>query len=292
MGSMPSLHPDDPLSRWRESLAAWAIPEHILAAAPESPWLLPTDLFARRADQQVERPAGVALQRAAEALPPRGVVLDVGAGAGAASLPLAAGALIAVDQHQDMLAELAIRAARRGLDLTTIVGRWPDVASRAHRADVVVCSHVLYNVPDLGPFVLALHEHARRRVVLEITAHHPLSGLNPLWRRFHGIERPEHPTWEDARSAIRALGIDPRCEVYPRPTASSAASFEALIEVTRIRLCLPPSRDAEVAAALIEGGADSTNPETWSVGEATLVALWWDAASQDVPSARKQGPAS
>jgi SAM-dependent methyltransferase len=267
----------DPLGYWRDALAAWAIPEHILAAAPESPWLLPKDLFARRADAQVERPSGVALERAAEALPAAGVVLDVGAGVGAASLPLAAaGTLIAVDQDPNLLAELASRAARRALEMTCVVGRWPDVASRVGRADVVVSSHVLYNVPDIGPFVLALHEHARSRVVLEITARHPLSGLNPLWRRFHGVERPERPTWEDALAAIRTVGIEPRTEVYRRSPVAPAVSFEALVRMTRVRLCLPPAREAEVAAVLIAGGADSTNPATWSLADPDLVAFWWD----------------
>lgn len=267
----------DPLGRWRDALAAWAIPEHILAAAPESPWLLPLELFARRADAQVERPSGVALVRAAEALPAGGVVLDVGAGAGAASLPLtAAGTLIAVDEDPRMLAELMSRAARRGLAMTSIAGRWPDVASRAPGADVVVSSNVLYNVPDIGPFVVALHEHARRRVVLEITARHPLSGLNPLWRAFHGVERPDRPTWEDAASAIHAIGIELRAEVYPRPAAALATSFEALVTMTRIRLCLPSTRDREVAAALVERGGDPANPATWTSADPDLVALWWD----------------
>jgi hypothetical protein len=264
----------DPLDSWREALAAWAIPEHILAAAPESPWLLPRELFARRADAQVERPSGVALERAAEALPAAGSVLDVGAGAGAASLPLtAATTLIAVDENPDLLAELQVRAARRGLDTMAIIGRWPDVAARVPGADVVVCSHVLYNVPDIGPFVMALHEHARRRVVLEITARHPLSGLNPLWQRFHGLERPVRPTWEDASAAIRAVGIEPRAEVYRRPTeAGPAISFPALVRMTRVRLCLPPTREAEVAAAIVERGADTT----WASNDPEVVALWWD----------------
>src|SRR2546430_4648282 len=36
--------------RWRDDLAAWAIPQPILDAAPESPWHFPVELFARRAD--------------------------------------------------------------------------------------------------------------------------------------------------------------------------------------------------------------------------------------------------
>src|SRR2546430_2930411 len=75
--------------RWREDLAAWAIPQHILDAAPESPWHFPVELFARRADAAQSRMTASTL-RALEALPMDGSVLDVGCGAGAASLPLAA----------------------------------------------------------------------------------------------------------------------------------------------------------------------------------------------------------
>jgi SAM-dependent methyltransferase len=268
----------DPLARWRDDLASWAIPPHILEAAPETPWQHPRDLFARRADAQVERREGLALARSGEALPAGGSVLDVGAGAGAASLPLrAAGSLIAVDQDPDMLAALRERAEARSLPVTVVEGRWPDVADRTPAADVVTCNNVLYNVPDLGPFVQALHEHARRRVVVELTPRHPVSGLNPLWRRFHGIERPERPTWEDAAACLRSLGIEPRAERYPRPPGTAhMASFEAAVRATRIRLCLPADREPEVAAALVEGGADPSDPETWSTGSGELVVLWWD----------------
>jgi hypothetical protein len=35
---------------WRDELRRWAIPPQIIAAAPESPWGFPTELFARRAE--------------------------------------------------------------------------------------------------------------------------------------------------------------------------------------------------------------------------------------------------
>ena len=44
------------LDRWRKQLDGWAIPEEILAAAPESPWGFPVGLFrsrARRAAQEL-----------------------------------------------------------------------------------------------------------------------------------------------------------------------------------------------------------------------------------------------
>ena len=84
MGPLPEL-----LNRWREDLAAWAIPDHIAAGAAESPWVLPRQVFARRADRLRRAPGGPSFERAWEALEPAGSVLDVGAGAGAACLPLA-----------------------------------------------------------------------------------------------------------------------------------------------------------------------------------------------------------
>jgi precorrin-6B methylase 2 len=253
----------DPLDAWREALASWAIPDHILAAADESPWLLPPELFARRADAQIERPTGGALARAAEALPPAGTVLDVGAGAGAASLPLTAAArLIAVDERPDMLSELEVRAARRGLVTVAIVGRWPDVATQAPPADVVVSSHVLYNVPDIGPFLVALHEHARRRVVVEITARHPLTELNPLWRRFHDIERPERPN-----PVSRPIGARP---APPRRRASSRWSgrrgFVSASPPSWSRRWRPHSSSAASTGRMLPRGPAATTTSSPSGG--------------------------
>ena len=74
-------------TRWREELQEWAIPAHIIEAAPESPWGFPPELFARRAELAKSEVPFSGL-RALEALPVHGAVLDVGCGAGAASAPL------------------------------------------------------------------------------------------------------------------------------------------------------------------------------------------------------------
>ncbi|HEY3733448.1 MAG TPA: hypothetical protein VGL63_06005 [Streptosporangiaceae bacterium] len=73
------------LDRWRSDLAAWAIPEHISAAVADTPWVLPRQVFARRADRLSLAPAGPSYDRAWAALAPPCRVLDLGAGPGAAS---------------------------------------------------------------------------------------------------------------------------------------------------------------------------------------------------------------
>src|SRR5262249_61442243 len=92
------------------------ITEHMLAQGVESPWQSSARIFARRADDQLPMPSGPSYERALEALPAGGSVLDIGSGAGAASLPLGAraGRLVAVDPEQAMLDAYGERAARFG----------------------------------------------------------------------------------------------------------------------------------------------------------------------------------
>ncbi|HEV2783512.1 MAG TPA: methyltransferase domain-containing protein [Actinophytocola sp.] len=262
---------------WADDLAAWRIPERILTAVDESPWVLPDEVFARRADRQLAHPGGPSHARAIAVLPNRGSVIDVGAGGGAASLPLAPAMtrLTAIDANRSLLADLARRAAPLCLELATVHGRWPDVADRVPDADLVVCHHVLYDVADLAPFLLALTGHARRRVVVEITARHPLTALNPFWQEFHGLPRPTGPTADDVLGLLRSLGLDAKSERWTRPAVAEYKSFSTLVDVTRRRLCLPPNRAADVAAALHRHGITERKPPDLGSSGERLVTIWW-----------------
>jgi SAM-dependent methyltransferase len=265
------------LDAWRTELAAWAIPEHISAAVADSPWVLPRQVFARRADRVQTTPSGPSFERAWAALDPPGSVLDVGAGAGAACLPLLprATGLTAVDSDAGMLDLLAERAAAQGVTARRVTGSWPEAADGLPAADVVTCHHVLYNVPRLAPFVAALTGHARRLVVAEVTATHPLVTLNELWLKFHGLARPEGPTADDLLRILDAMGLQPGHERWRRPGGADYGSFEELTDVTRRRLCLPPERAGEVAAALVEVGADPRRPADFGSSGREVVTIWW-----------------
>ena len=244
------------LARWREQLEGWAIPEEILAAAPESPWGCPVGLFRSRARRAGSRPVTPSNREAARFLPAGGTVLDVGAGGGAASLPLAgvAGQLVAVDESPAMVAAFLAAAEAAGVAAEGVEGRWPEVAGRVSPADVVVCHHVLYNVADLAPFADALTGHARRRMVAELTDRHPLAGLGPLWRRFHGLERPTGPGADEAMAALEALGLRVARQDWESQDRFGFDDLDELVAFTRRRLCLPAARDPEVAAALLDEG--------------------------------------
>ena len=272
---------DELLDKWRAELAAWAIPEHIAAAVADSPWVLPRQVFARRADRLMAKPAGPSYERAREALEPAGTVLDVGSGAGAACLPLAplATMITAVDTDQDMLDLLADRAARIGLDLRTVRGGWPEVAAQAAPADVVTCHHVVYNVPEIWEFLTALTRHAHRRVLVELTAAHPLTSLNPLWLRFHGLRRPDGPTAADLVAILAEAGVPAGHTEWSRPAEADYAGFAELVDVTRRRLCLPADRASEVEAALLDLGSQPERPGDLGSSGRDVVTIWWEGTA-------------
>ena len=274
------------LARWRGDLAAWAIPDHILAAVRESPWVLPSQVFARRADHLSAEPAGPSFERAWAALDPPGSVLDIGSGAGAACLPLLprTTALLAVDADDGMLRLLADRTSARGVTASCVTGRWPQVAAQVPSADVVTCHHVLYNVPDLEPFVAALTARAGRLVVVEITNVHPLTSLNELWLRFHGLARPGGPTGDDVLAILTAMGLAVGHERWSRPARAEYASFAELIDVTRRRLCLPSGRAADVADALIQSGVDPSHPQDLGSSGRDVLTIWWSGAARSASS--------
>jgi precorrin-6B methylase 2 len=267
--------------RWRDALRAWAIPEEVLAAAPESPYGFPAESFRRRAERAAEADPTPTTMRALEALPERGVVLDVGVGSGATSLPLAARAsrIVGVDESEGMLASFSAAVAASKVDAVAVKGSWPEIAPEVGRADVVVSGHVLYNVQDLPPFVGELTAHARHRVVVELTERHPLAWMHDLWRRFHDLPRPDGPTADDAEAVLREMGIVvQRLDRVVEATAGGFERREDAIALTRRRLCLTPDRDPEVAEAL--GDRLMQLDGLWSAGPQaqSIVTQWWDGA--------------
>lgn len=252
--------------RWRDELAAWAIPEPILAASPESPWSFPVELFrvAARAPD-LDTPSR---RRALESLPPDGVVLDVGCGGGTAALALVppAGRLVGVDPSAELLTEFATAAEQAGISHEEVLGMWPEAAGDVPVTDVVVCHHVIYNVPDLAAFAQALTSRARHRVVLELTERHPMTSTSRLWKHFHGLDRPTGPDAGLAAAALAEAGLPANLERFSRP--ARPVPREVMVAATRRRLCLPTERDAEVDRELGPG---------LDFGDREMACLWWNA---------------
>ena len=168
MATYSRLMTGDVFGKWRNDLQAWAIPEPILAQAPESPWIHPVENFTPRGDLHVGVPSRL---RALEALPAGGSVLDVGCGGGRSSIPLVppANELIGVDRSGAMLDAFVDAARIAGVARRTVHGAWPDVAGHTPHADVVICHHVLY---DVGGVCGLCHHYLCSHLMLQLRLHH------------------------------------------------------------------------------------------------------------------------
>jgi SAM-dependent methyltransferase len=259
--------------RWSEQLARWGIPEEILAKAPTSPWAHEVATFT--VDDTVDR-QGMSARIAREVLPPRGgVVLDVGCGGGRSSAVLVppAETLIGVDENATMLTTFVGAARSWDVDARAVHGRWPEVAPQTPVADVVVCSHVFFNVADAVPFAVALTEHARLAVVVEMTVRHPMSAWNPAWKHFWGIDRPTGPTDADLIAVLHEAQLDPEIwHSHRTPLSRHSSDSSTLLPAARRRLCLGPERDDELAEYLARNPIDFVD---------TVVTLRWPGTATD-----------
>jgi SAM-dependent methyltransferase len=91
----------------------------------------------------------------------RKTLIDVGAGTGRHAVPLAA----RLDWVTAVEPSDAMRALIPPLDnLTVVASSWED--AEVAPADLVICSHVLYAVPEPVPFIEKLEKAARERVFI------------------------------------------------------------------------------------------------------------------------------
>ena len=251
-------------NRWRSALKEWAIPEIILAQAPEDPWIHPPVLF------QIPEVISDSIShlRAREALPLGGSILDIGCGGGIAAFAVTppAAHVIGVDHQPEMLTMFSANARDRGVTSEVFAGFWPAIADQVPVADVATAHHVVYNVSPIEDFLLEMSRHARKRVVLEAPQRHPLANSSALWKHFWQLDRSVDPTPEDLVAVLTELGFAANLELWSGPMRSES-SIEQLAHYSRIRLCLPTEREGEVLEYL------RTQPSQESRALATI---WWD----------------
>lgn len=263
----PSPEVSAAVEQWTEELLGWALPEEILEAAPANPYAFPADVIRTATRDPRQTPTGAAIT---DVLAPGATILDVGCGAGRISAPFTDTYRVIGVEPRPNLAEVA---AERGVEV--LQGRWPDIAQQAGDAPVVLCTHVLYDVPDPAPFLTALHSAATRRVVLEVTRRHPWHRTTRFFKHFHDLDRPSGPTSELLSQVVsEVVGVTPQTREWMRP-GPTYDDLGAVVAHYRQMLCLTADHDPEIERLLTE--ETTTTPDgRVALPGAPLATLWWD----------------
>ena len=150
--------------------------------------------------------------------------LDIGAGAGRFSLPLAllVREVVALDPSPGMLAALRESAAAAGIDnVRTVEARWP-MGAPGPVADVALIANVGHDVEDFGLFLDAMEASARRLCVAVMSERQPAAAAEPYWPPVHGEPRATLPALPDLLALLEARGsraeitmVDQPARTYP-----------------------------------------------------------------------------
>lgn len=289
----PELEPIDYVARWRSIIDRRRAQ---MDAAYASARLESSDYWARRAksyrdalhQRMDEDPLFLRVRAASDAST---TVLDVGAGTGRHTLALAphVGRVTAVDPSEAMLGYLRGDAEAQGLrNVVTVLSDW--MSAQVEPADAVVCSHVLYPIADVEPFLRKLDRSARRRVYVYLRAD-PLPTDMGLWREFYGVPLQPQPVHMDLVNVLAQLGIFADVEIVEHRFTLTFASFDDAMAQVRNSLCL---RDDDAASdeklrrllreRLIDWPGGRLGPEVESARSA--IVSWPPASSRSRAAAR------
>jgi SAM-dependent methyltransferase len=267
--------------RWAEQLEGWRIPDALLASVDESPYGWPQRLWKRRSEMASREPEPFTTGVVRDLLGAEGDLIDVGAGRGRASLPLAAEGhrLTAVEADAAMAAGLREDASAAGLTVAVIEGRWPHVADRVQPASVVMSANVVYDCADIAPFLSAMNAKATSAVVIELTGTHPWASTAPLFRALHDLDRPAGPTVEDLVAVVEeVIGVTPQVERWSREGQMWFEDWDEILEYHGRRLVLPPERRPELRPLLEPEVFERDGRLFVGDGSRDLATIWWTSS--------------
>ncbi len=163
------------------------------------------------------------LLRVLSQVTPHTSVLDVGAGTGRFALALAPQAkqVTAVEPNTSMLNYLRQEATQQGLtNISLLQTTWQDAPADLV-GDIVLCSHVLYPIRDIEPFLAKLVAATQGACYLYLRATHFDALTADLWKHFHGDERQLPPGYIAALDVLYEMGIYANVEVVAFPHSGS-----------------------------------------------------------------------
>jgi SAM-dependent methyltransferase len=231
---------------------------------------------ARQLDRGERAEADVLLSYVRQRLEPEATVLDIGAGVGRWTIPLAQRVrrVTAIEPLAGMRQVLLERVAAHGLANVTLV-ETPWLAAEVAPHDACLAVHATYTTPDLLGFVEKMEASARAcYLVLRIPAHDGLIGT--LAARIHG-------RWHDSPNFIVGYNLLLSAGRYPHVVMELKATRhwvdrtldEAVARAKRHLKLTDPLHDAEIRDVLSRELRAGTDGYRWPDGMRSAL-IWWE----------------
>jgi len=148
------------------------------------------------------------LEKVINELKPDDTVLDIGAGTGRWTIPLAKAAakVTAIDPSEAMLDILRHNAADSGVTDKIEISQKTWEEAEVGLYDFVISFHAMYMSPDFAGFVHKMEAHSKKRCYLGLR-HFPINGIiQELSMKIHGT-RHDSPNFIIGYNALYQLGI-------------------------------------------------------------------------------------
>ncbi len=203
---------------------------------------------------------GPLLQHVLDAVEGSQIVLDIGAGSGSFTLPLArqAGWVTAVEPSSAQCSRLKRAAASDGIiNISVIQKDWNSMGlEEAGRHDIVVASYCLF-MPGIVDAVSKMHQLARRRVFLVHLAGHD---LQDVIREIRGKEA-QPPDHRLLLEVLKEMGLDATARIFSR---DYALPLNLQLEMFRSAQGFTDPEVCELEKALeTSGRIERKNGEPW-----------------------------
>jgi hypothetical protein len=253
--SLRQEQPTPAARRWQERVEAHNAQTHRIQQAIGSTAgsLFDSNTSLWQADPR--RTGDPLLERIAQWVSADDTLLDVGGGAGRYALPLALRCrhVTVAEPSEAMVRALHSGAKDAGItNISVVPHTWE--AARVEPADVVLCANVLYGPEEIVPFVRKLEANARRRVLVLLSMHSPLSAYSPLWPFVHGEARIDPPALPELIEVLWEMDIYPDLTMIDTEAQPTAPDRRTALDLLRRVLAVRPEspEDARLEAAAHE----------------------------------------
>lgn len=214
-------------------------------------------------------------------LEPEMTVLDIGAGIGRLTLPIAGKArhVTAVEPLSGMRQVLMERVSSRGLaNVTAVDAPWMEAELPPH--DVAIAAHATYTTPDLIGYVRKMDRCARRTCYLafRIPAHDGVIG--ELSQRIRG-QWHDSPNFIVGYNLLLSAGFYPNVFMEPTPSRywTDPTLDHAVARAKRHLHLTDSSHDATIREVLSRRLTPLKGAFHWPDGMRSAL-LWWDKATE------------